>query len=257
MINRNLVTLQLSKVDFKKRSMSQQKRLINSLKEISPTEFENLSFDLLLLCGLKNVTWRTPGPDAGRDIQGQSMAMDFSGHINIEEWYVECKRYKNSIDWPTVFKKLAYAENHEANYLLFITTASLSPRCKEEIQKRELRKVRPRIRFWDGPELETRIMRQPFLLLKYGFENSNEIWGESILPFISHISKSIQAGYGQQVLLGINNSAIEMSAAIVDLMLEKTENITKTINLKSKKTSIKQDLYEWCNCTWISHQDSL
>ena len=44
--------------------------------DLSPTELENLCFDLLLKLGLKNLVWRTPGRDGGRDVQGEHFVED-------------------------------------------------------------------------------------------------------------------------------------------------------------------------------------
>jgi len=38
---------------------------------LSPDDFEELCFDLLLRMGYKNLVWRQGGADQGRDIEGK------------------------------------------------------------------------------------------------------------------------------------------------------------------------------------------
>ena len=81
---------------------------LRRLGSITPTEFENLLYDLVIQRGMVNVAWRTPGADGGRDIEAQSVQRDFSGTQTVQKWFIECKRYTGSVDWPTIYGKLAY-----------------------------------------------------------------------------------------------------------------------------------------------------
>src|SRR5688500_18811623 len=123
--------------------------LLDDLKALDPTIFEHLVYDLLVLSGLRNATWRTPGADGGRDIEGTAIHADLSASVTHQKWYVECKRYEASVDWPTIYGEIAYADNHGADFLLICTTSSLSPRCKEEIQRRDALRQRLQVRYWD------------------------------------------------------------------------------------------------------------
>lgn len=127
--------------------------LIERIAALDPREFEHLTFDLLAIEGVRNLIWLAPGADGGRDIQGDVLRLDLSGAATLERWYIECKRYSSSVDWPTLYMKLAYAVNHNADYLLLCTTAFLSPRCKDEVQSYNLARRRPLIRYWDRPTL--------------------------------------------------------------------------------------------------------
>jgi restriction endonuclease Mrr len=146
-------------------------KLLSKLKTLKPREFEQLVFDLLMLRGLGNLQWRTPGSDAGRDIEGEFDARDFSGASRAEHWYVECKRHSGTVDWPTVYGKLAYADSHGADYLLICTTGSLSPQCKDEMSRHERSRKRPKLRAWEGAYLETAIADEAILLLKFGLSH--------------------------------------------------------------------------------------
>src|SRR5882762_11897463 len=100
---------------------------IRTLLNLTPTEFENLIFDLMVTRGMTNVQWRTPGADGGRDIEAATTELDFSGAQVIRKWFIECKRYEKSVDWPTIYSKISYAESHQVDFLLLCTTATFSP----------------------------------------------------------------------------------------------------------------------------------
>src|SRR5258708_22664595 len=90
--------------------------LVARLKRLQPQEFENLTYDILFLSGVQNLRWRTPSADGGRDLEGDVATMDFSGETVRQRWYIECKRYGQSLNWPTVYEKLTVAINHAADY---------------------------------------------------------------------------------------------------------------------------------------------
>lgn len=135
---------------------------------LSPDRFENLTFDLLQAAGLKNLVWRTPGADGGRDIEGVFSSVDFSKRHRTEKWYVECKRYSNSIDWPTVWNKISYAESTGADFLLLVTNNNPSPKCETEIENWNNSKKPVLVRIWRGYELEGILRNYPQIASKYG-----------------------------------------------------------------------------------------
>jgi restriction endonuclease Mrr len=114
--------------------------IIEGLKRLQPEQFENLTYDVLLLSGVQNLRWRTPAADGGRDLEGDVTSVDFSGETIRQRWYIECKRYAQSVDWPTVYGKLTVAINHQADYLLLVTTANVSVPCRDEIQRHNERR---------------------------------------------------------------------------------------------------------------------
>src|ERR1700685_4468966 len=107
--------------------------LLRTIDELPPREFENFAFDLLQMIGMTTVVWRTPGADGGRDIDATYHARDASGYVDRQRWFVECKRYATSIDWPTLWAKLAYADNEGADFLLLVTNSNPSPQCENQI----------------------------------------------------------------------------------------------------------------------------
>lgn len=219
--------------------------IILRARRLSPSQFENLAFDLLILFGLRNASWRTPGPDAGRDIEGEVIATDLSGFMTTQRWYVECKRYSQAVDWPTVTSKLSYATNHGADYLLFLTTASMSPRCKEEIARYTHNKRQPHIRYWDAPILELRVAQHPFLLLKYHLGTAASD-AANLQPLIPLLTRVVQAAYGRASLLPSVESALELSAALTDLLDCRSAELLTPGRTRIHAFRPDRDAYDWC-----------
>jgi hypothetical protein len=157
--------------------------LLAKLKSLSPRDFENLAFDLVASTGMQNLRWRTPESDGGRDLEGDLWSIDFAGDSRLQRWYIECKRYQAAIDWPTVYGKLAYAENHGAHYLLFITTSSFSPQCLDEVSRRNIRGSEPHIRCWAGHDLVPRLSLNSKIALKYALTDISETAYRSFLTY--------------------------------------------------------------------------
>lgn len=219
--------------------------LLDDLKSIHPTKFEHLVFDLLILSGLRNATWRTPGADAGRDIEGTALAVDLSGSLSSQRWYVECKRYEDTLDWPAVYGKIAYADNHGADYLLVCTTAALSPRCKEELHRRELTRPRLQVRYWDGPALENRVAREHWLRAKYGLTPAPPIT-DALAPLVTLAHKSIQTAYAESSLHGDALPSMEYAAALVELV-EARATDGAAGHATRHPFVVDRDLYPWCS----------
>lgn len=74
------------------------KSVVGRMKAMHPSAFENLTYDLLFLSGIRNLRWRTPGSDGGRDLEGEFTVIDFAGDHIIQKWYIECKRYASSLN---------------------------------------------------------------------------------------------------------------------------------------------------------------
>jgi len=106
---------------------------VRAFGDLSPSEFENFTYDVLSAAGVRGLTWRTPGADGGRDIEGHVSTLDFSGVESRQRWYFECKRYTNSLDWPLIYAKVAFADANGADFLLVVTNSNPSPACETQI----------------------------------------------------------------------------------------------------------------------------
>jgi hypothetical protein len=213
---------------------------------LSPTEFENLTFDTVQLLGLKNCVWRTPGSDVGRDIQGDYFPQDFSGYTRKEDWYVECKRYESSVAWPVVWEKIAYAEANAADVLLFVTSSSLSPQAVDQVNRWNELKKSPLIRFWNGTDLWAKILNFPQLIVKYGLSSSPITDAAvSLLPITKILTKYTNSAYAKLVFGGDAKSVYEVVQAVSELISIKIEQIEVAGKPSFSKFFAKPDGYEF------------
>jgi Restriction endonuclease len=225
---------------------SRRRALLDRISALSPQDFEHLTYDLLVLKGMTNVSWRTPGADGGRDLEGESLYVDLSEELRLERWYVECKRYSSAVDWPTVFGKLAYAENAAVDFLLLCTTSTLSPACKNEIARREGRRLYPKIRAWEGPQLERLVAREPILLAKYSLVDIAPL-DTAALPLLRMASKAAYAAYGAAAIAGACHPGLEFSTALLELATSLLDN---GLSWRTGRRFLPaRDLYSWVHAT--------
>ncbi len=145
---------------------------VKKLGELDHTDFENLVFDLMTAQGMLNVTWRTPGADGGRDIEGTVVHSDFSLTQTAQKWYVECKRYKTSVNWPIIYEKIAFAHSNAADVLLMCTSSKFTPVAINEVTKWNNAKIGPTIRLWPGHLIEILLNKHQDIAWKYGLDNA-------------------------------------------------------------------------------------
>lgn len=220
---------------------------IRRLNDLGSTEFENLIFDLMVLRGMVNVVWRTPGADGGRDIEGYSTEIDLSGAHVAKKWFIECKRYSNSVDWPTIYEKLAYADSNQADYLLLCTTANFSPAATTQVSEWNAAKRLPIIRLWPGHELSLQINQYPDLMLKYRLVDFPSMPGKSFLSLALALSKSVSSHYSNIIFSEQPaDLMLKASQAIADLILKRMEDIEQTgtiqINFQTLDPQLTADL---------------
>lgn len=227
--------------------------LLKKLKKLQPRDFENLIYDLLVLRGLRNAHWRTPGADVGRDIEGTFDSHDFSGYITSDRWYVECKRYADTIDWPTVYSKLAYADVQTADYLLLCTTGSLSPQCKDQLAAHERLRRTPRIRAWEGATLDRILADEPILLSKYRLTADRRNQDLSALPFLRILAKAVHQVYGEEEK---PTPSVELAAALAELSALYLSGPLSATTSMPHALDPDRDLYPWLSASGLSRLDA-
>ena len=224
--------------------------MLEMINNLTPTQLENLTFDLLQLLGLRNCVWRTPGRDGGRDIQGDSIESDFSGYTRSESWYVDCKRYATSVSWPIVWQKLAYAESNNADVLLIVTNSTLSPQAVDEVNRWNASRKKPTVRFWNGTELEKRISIFPELLVKYGLSTDPVADAAiSLMPLTKILMKysntaAAAAEFGANV-----EKYYEVMHALAELISARLEEVDKTGHTSTAPFRVSHDSYDWLPST--------
>ena len=70
---------------------------------LSPTEFEEFCYDLLVALGASKISWRkgtglsSSPADGGRDIECEFLIPEVGGGHRVERWLVECKHQKTGV----------------------------------------------------------------------------------------------------------------------------------------------------------------
>jgi hypothetical protein len=219
--------------------------IVDALKLLSPTQFENVVYDLVTSAGLRNAVWRTPGSDGGRDIEGEMVSVDFSGyHMNLK-WYIECKRYASSVDWPTVWEKISYADSHRADFLLVVTTAALSPQCKSEVSTWNARRRKPAVRSWEGTVLEQMLIQYPSILVKHGLATDKKLTPASFMSLAQQTSKVVQAAHGHSEVANHDNAALEAASALSELLTVRLRDAESGATFIKSPFKPSVDNFEW------------
>lgn len=220
---------------------------MKKLADLTPTELENLSFDLLQKLGMKNVVWRTPGRDGGRDLQGECFIEDISGYTSLQSWYVDCKRYSSAVSWPTVWEKISFAESNSADVLLIITSSSLSPQAVDEVNKWNENRNRLAIRFWNSVNLETRLKLYPEVSIKYGLSrNPDEQKGQAVLPLTKILLKFSNSAHSCQVFeTGNEARKLNVVYSVSELIANRLIDLGKIDAVSVYRFNSSDDSYDW------------
>lgn len=220
---------------------------LRRLGTITPTEFENLIYDLAIERGMVNVAWRTPGADGGRDIEALTVQKDFSGTQTVQKWFIECKRYTGSVDWPTIYGKLAYADSLDADYLLMCTASKFTPTAITHVDQWNLGRRGVTIRLWPGHEIESQLKQHPDLSLKYGLSSAPTTPGRSIVSLALALSKSVASHGADTLFKGIPSDAmLQASQEIAALLVKRMEDLSFTGQIRLRFVHIAPDALEGC-----------
>ncbi len=149
--------------------------------EISPREFENLCYDLVVQYNFKNLVWREGGADSGRDIEA---VYTFSNSVNDfkTKWFFECKRYAKGVPPDELTSKIAWADAERPKYLVFFISSYLSNPSRDWLAKiQEQRDYQ--ILVIEGEDLKNRIVKYPDIVERYFSHNKHENLFKSIKDF--------------------------------------------------------------------------
>ena len=165
--------------------------------KISPEDFEELCWHLLEVNDFKNLQWfGKGGKDRGRDIEGYKVYSPFPNIQIFSKWIVQCKRYLvRAPNHSDLTDTISWAEAHNPEYLLFITTHVLSSDTRDWISETQ-RRTPFKILVMDRPLLESQLLKHFEQLKPYvPVEMQNEIIRylpveKSLIPVESGIVES-------------------------------------------------------------------
>lgn len=219
--------------------------ILQRILALAPDQFENLVYECARARGVKNIVWRTPGADGGRDIEGLTVDTDVSGATDTKKWYIECKRYSSTLDWPTVRVKIAYAESNDADFLLVATTTNPTPQCENEISKWNALKRRPQVRFWRGYDLPNIVRGVPHIATMFGLAPDPREANASLIPLAQVATRAAQACYARNYFNPTDTSSIETVAAVSELFSVRLNDL-KDFNRPAAGPTVRgQQLFDW------------
>jgi hypothetical protein len=132
-----------------------------SLEHLTPTEFEEFVYGLLVELRMTNVQWRKGTPlasspaDQGRDIEATLSRRDFDQREFLERWFVECKTYERGVPPTALENALTWAEAEQPKHLVFAVAGFLSNGAKQFLETyQRTRAPRFSVRTWELPDLE-------------------------------------------------------------------------------------------------------
>lgn len=126
---------------------------------LSPTDFEEFCFDLMVESGFTNVDWRKGTPkdaspaDRGRDIVATLEREDVDGHRYSEKWFVDCKHYQRGVPPDALQGTVTWAQAERPDTVLFIASGYLTNGAKDWIAAFERNQPPFRVRTWELPQL--------------------------------------------------------------------------------------------------------
>jgi len=218
----------------------------NRFHALTPSQFENLTYDLLTWRGMRNAAWRTPGADGGRDIEGSYEVRDLSGTYQTQKWYVDCKRYATSVNWPTVYEKLSYADSNGADFLLIVCTPSVSPQCRTEIDKWNAKTPKPIIRAWEPHFLEQLLIEHPEVAIKHGFRKATLLDAPGFVDLAFEASKCADAAYCRSKFEDNKNvPELELASALANFMAAQMQQPRPTVVAPTVRRFSETDTYDW------------
>ena len=143
-----------------------------TFNHLTPTKFEEFTFDLLHQLKFVNIDWRKGTPkstspaDRGRDIVAQQVTKDIDESTSLETWFVDCKHFKKAVPPTELQNLLTWAEAERPDIVLFVVSGYLSNSSKDYLESYKRNNHPPfKIKYWELPQLE-RLTRGKVLLLR-------------------------------------------------------------------------------------------
>lgn len=159
-------------------------RTIDFLR-LSPTQFEELCFDLLMELGFKRLVWRQGGADSGRDIQG-TRAVDTRLVDPYEEtWFFECKRYEGGVPPEVLHSKIAWADAERPEHVVLLVSSYITNSARTWLSA-TARDKPYRIHLIEGKRLEELVARSSSLVIRYFSSDAQQLMQQAHRAWIFH-----------------------------------------------------------------------
>lgn len=148
-----------------------------SFDDMTPTQFEELCFNLLHEIGFVNLDWRkgtgksSSPADRGRDIVCQLEREDIDEAKMLETWFVDCKHYQKAVPPKELDNLLTWSQADLPDVALFIVSNFLSNGAKDHLQNYRTNRRPPfKIKYWERPRLEKWVAGNERLIKRYSLK---------------------------------------------------------------------------------------
>lgn len=219
--------------------------IVDKISALSPTGFENLVFDVVRALGFRNVVWRTPGSDGGRDIEGFLASSDPTGFLQTQKWHIECKRYTSSISWPTVWEKIAHADSLDADVLFLVTNSTPSPTCETRIEKWNSERRRPAIRVWRGYNFPSILRANVDIAVGHGITEPDLEPNGLGAALALELAKLVQSAHGAIEFGSGSRSAIEAASALAELLEHRLRDLEHYGRFQKGPRLVQSSVPDW------------
>ena len=189
--------------------------------------------------------WRTPGSDGGRDIEGFLIVNDPTGFKQVQKWHIECKRYKRTINWQTIWDKLSHADALDVDVLFLVTNSTPSPKCESRISNWNESRRRPAIRVWKGYNFPKMLYSNVDISIAHGIlkpeKDSNNICSTIALT----LANVVHCAHGSIAANGDATMAIEAASALSELLEHRLQDLQKYGKFVRGPEIERIDDYHW------------
>lgn len=154
--------------------------------QLTPDQFEELCFELIIKHGFTSITWRQGGADNGRDIEADfSISNGMLGTFS-EKFFFECKKYEKGVPPAELYSKIAWADAEKPQHIVFLISSYLTNNAREWIEKIKRDRFY-KIHVIEGKTLSRILVQHDDIISKYFIKNKFiNLLDETISKWILH-----------------------------------------------------------------------
>lgn len=152
---------------------------------LSPTQFEELCFDLLMELGFRKLIWRQGGSDSGRDIQGTREVISGLLEPFEETWFFECKHYHSGVSPEALNSKIAWADAERPKHLVFFISSYITNNARTWLATIARDKFY-RVHLIEGKQLQHLVSRSQILRSRYFSTEMQQLMQQAHRAWVMH-----------------------------------------------------------------------
>lgn len=156
-----------------------------NFNRLSPTQFEELCFDLLMEIGFRKLIWRQGGADSGRDIQGTREVLSGLLDPYEETWFFECKRYEGGVPPEALHSKIAWADAERPKHLVFFISSYITNNARTWLEAIARDKYY-RVHLIEGKQLQHLILRSQSLIARHFSSDVQQLMQQAHRAWVLH-----------------------------------------------------------------------